>query len=144
MDAMRADATTFEELFAAAGKYEDAMRKMDALIVANAPKLKRQLFIEPSMVGIGYGSYPAHTPSSMGCWPIIGLAPQKNNVSLYVMGEIEGLPVLMHYDTRLGKASCGKTCLRFTKFENLNEAVIQDLIRDVAKIWKGKENWKGK
>jgi len=140
---MRADATTFEELFAAAGKYEDAMRRMDALIVANAPKLERRLFIEPTMVGIGYGSYPAHTPSSTGTWPIIGMLPQKNNVSLYVTGEINGLPLLMHFDNQLGKVSCGKTCMRFTKYDNLNEPALRDLIRTVAKHWKGRENVKG-
>jgi hypothetical protein len=142
MCAMRADATTFDELFAAAGKYEDAMRRMDALIVANAPKFERRLFIEPSMVGIGYGSYPAHTPSSTGTWPLIGMLPQKNNVSLYVSGEIDGLPVLVHFDTQLGKVSCGKTCMRFTKYDNLNEAGVRELIRAVARIYKSRENVK--
>ena len=81
---MKINANTIEELFSASGKQEADLREIDQLIVQTAPELKRQLFSGPSITMLGYGEMTWMNKSSSGVWPLISVAPQKGNISIYM------------------------------------------------------------
>ncbi|MBK1826709.1 iron chaperone [Haloferula rosea] len=111
-------------------KRREAMTTMHQLIRRTAPDL------EPVIVYgmIGYGLEPYRTQSGCsGEWPRIALASQKAHMSLYLCGEGEnGCYPAEEAKERLGKVSVGKSCIRFTKLENLNLEVVEELVAKAA------------
>lgn len=63
---------------------------------------------------------------------LCALASQKNYMSLYVC---EGDIVKAHL-AQLGKVSCGKGCIRFTRIENLNLSAVESILKDILKLRK--------
>ena len=117
---MKVHANTIEELFAASGEQEADIRALDKLIVKTAPKLKRQLFSGSSITMIGYGEMTWMNKSSSGVWPLISVAPQKGNISIYVAAEKDGVPLATIYKKRLGKTNNGKNCIRFKRLADVS------------------------
>ncbi|NNG03703.1 MAG: DUF1801 domain-containing protein [Inquilinus sp.] len=70
--------------------------------------------------GIRYGmlDYPG----------LANLAAQKAHVSLYVAPA-----VLAEFKSRFPGVSCGKSCLRFTRVEQIDESAILDLLHAVRR-----------
>lgn len=130
---MKVEANSFEEFFAAAGKWEEPLRALDKLIVAELPDLKRELFSGMSITMIAYGVQPYKTKSGLeGEWPLIAIAPQKNYASLYACVCKNGQYLAEKYAKDLGKASCGKSCIRFKKLEDLNLETVKKMLREVS------------
>ena len=50
-------------------------------------------------------------------WPLIALAAQKRHLSLYVCAVVDGGYLAEARADRLGKVSCGKSCIRFTSLD---------------------------
>lgn len=129
---MKIEAKSIDELIEKSGPRADAIRRLDALIVATAPDLQRRLFSGPSITMIGYGELIWQNMSSSGVWPVIAVAPQKHQVSMYVAAEVEGTPLVQIYGTRLGRTNNGKNCVRFKKFEDLDETELVAFIGDAV------------
>ncbi|BCX48186.1 DUF1801 domain-containing protein [Haloferula helveola] len=111
-------------------KRRDAMRALHELIRRTAPDL------EPVIVYgmIGYGMRPYETKSgSSGEWPLVALANQKAHMSLYLCCDGPDGYLAEKAAARLGKVSVGKSCVRFTKLENLNLDVVEELVIEAAK-----------
>ena len=93
---------------------------LDAMIRKNAPKL------EP-FIGMGilaYGPYHYKYASGReGDGFRIGVSSNANNISLYIGGDKTGL----------GKANCGKGCVRFKKLSDLDQGALKKLIREAGK-----------
>lgn len=70
--------------------------------------------------GIRYGmlDYPG----------LANLAAQKNYIALYVAAT-----VLADFKARFPGVSCGKSCLRFARQEQFDEAAIIDLLQSVRR-----------
>lgn len=105
------------------------IRRLYNLIRETVPEL------EPHMRSgmIGFGSYHYKYPTGReGDWFIIGLASNKNYISLYVVGTDGDEYVAERYRDRLPKTSIGKSCVRFKRLEDVDPAVIIQLIRDGA------------
>ncbi len=84
---------------------------------------------EPVMWGpsiVGFGSYRFKYESGRtGEWMLVGFAPRKQNLTLYIMPGFE------HYDqllSKLGKFSTGKSCLYIKKMEDVDEGVLRKLV----------------
>ncbi len=84
---------------------------------------------EPVMWGpsiVGFGSYRFKYESGRtGEWMLVGFAPRKQNLTLYIMPGFE------HYDqllSKLGKFSTGKSCLYIKKMEDVDEGVLRNLV----------------
>ena len=110
-------------------KRREAMMAMHQLIRRNAPEL------EPVIVYgmIGYGLEPYRTKSGCsGEWPKIALASQKAHMSLYLCCEGPDGYLAEKAKERLGKVSVGKSCIRFTRLENVNLDVVEELVRKAA------------
>ena len=142
---MKVNANTIEELFIASGEQESDLRAIDQLIVEAAPDLKRQLFSGPSITMLGYGEMTWESKSSSGVWPLIGVAPQKGNISIYVAAERDGVPLAQIYDKqRLGKVNNGKNCIRFRQLEDVNKDELRNAILDAIEWSKVQERMYGR
>jgi hypothetical protein len=120
--------------FAAAGPREEELRRVDALVMAAAPGIDRQLVPVGSGGMLGYGLMPYRPKSAKETtlWPLIALAAQKRHLSLYVCAVVDGEYLPESRAARLGKASCGKSCIRFTSLDALDADELGALIRDAV------------
>lgn len=108
--------------------------KMHSLIRKTVPELKP---IVVSGTGVGYGPYHyRYATGREGDSFIVALAPRKGSISLYVMGQTGGKYLAETYAPRLGKADCGKTCVRFRRVDELNEAALKSLLRAASRASK--------
>ena len=57
--------------------------------------------------------------------PLIALAPQKRHLSLYVCAVVDGAYLAEARADRLGKVSCGKSCIRFTSLDRVDIAELE-------------------
>ncbi len=125
---MKINAETIDAFFNALPEKEADLRELDALIIATLPEVERRLKIAPSITLLGYW---LKTKSELE-WPPIGIAPQKNHISLYVNAWKDGESLVEHYEERLGKTSNGVGCIRFKKFSNLIEDELRQLLMDAV------------
>ena len=125
--------TSEKEFYETSGVYAPVFRELDALIRKTAPHLKPELFQSAKLTMMAYGVTPYRYASGRtGKWPLIALAPQKNYAALYICAVTDkGYYADVNKD-RLGKVSCGKSCIRFKKAEDLNLKVVEEIISDIA------------
>lgn len=131
---MKRFAHTIDEYLSKTGDFEPDVRQVDALIRAHAPHLAPVLYREMSGgVGLGYGLVPYKTKSMKEpseC-PLLALAAQKHYISLYACAVIDGTYIAERYADALGHVSLGKSCIRFKRFEDLNEKSLIKMIKDI-------------
>jgi hypothetical protein len=131
------DETTVEQWFTASGEREDALRRTDALVVAAAPDLDRQVVPVGGGRMLGYGLMP-YRPASAAevvMWPLIALANQRRHISLYVCAvRDDGQYLTEAYAGRLGSASCGRSCVRFTSLDRVDADGLAALVREAAAL----------
>ena len=87
---------------------------------------KRARMWGPSIVG--YGSYHYRYESGReGDFMITGFSPRKQALTVYIM------PGFSHFDklmAKLGKYKTGKSCLYIKRLVDIDEAVLEELIRE--------------
>ncbi|MGY1776661.1 DUF1801 domain-containing protein [Geodermatophilus sp. SYSU D00804] len=127
---------TVEEWFAAAGPREAELRRVDALVREAAPGLDRELVPAGSGHVLGYGLLPYRPRSARETtrWPLVALAAQKRHLSLYVCAVVDGKYLPEARAARLGRVSCGKSCVRFTSLDRIDRAELAALVRDAAAV----------
>lgn len=127
----KTNAKTHEEYIASVeDKRRDDIQRLHDLIRETAPEL------EPTMEFgmLGYGRY-AYTYASgrEGEWMKVGVANNKQYISLYCCAANEDGYVAEQYKERLPKANIGKSCVRFKRLSDLDEETLKDLIKACAK-----------
>jgi len=91
--------------------------------------------LEPTMdFGmLGYGKVQYKYASGReGEWMKIGIANNKQYISLYSCAADENGYVAERYKERLPKANIGKSCVRFKRLSDLDEETLRELIRETA------------
>jgi hypothetical protein len=122
-----------EAWFDAAGPRGEQLRRVDALVTAAAPGIDRQLPVGSSaMLGYGLMPYQPKSAKEPTMWPLIALAAQKRHLSLYVCAVVDGSYLAETRAERLGKVSCGKSCIRFTTLDRVDAAELGALVRDAV------------
>jgi hypothetical protein len=91
-------------------------------------KLFRELTGKPAKMWgpsiVGFDAYHYVYPSGReGDAPLIGFAPRKNELSLYVVPGMEGSALL----AKLGKHKAGQGCLYIKKLEDVDRAVLKKI-----------------
>jgi hypothetical protein len=85
---------------------------------------------EPAMWGtsiVGFGRYQyKYKGGRVLEWFLIGFAPRKQDLTLYVMPGLERYPSLMK---KLGKHKTGKSCLYIKKLADVDLATLKQLIK---------------
>jgi hypothetical protein len=103
---------------------------LDALIRKTAPKLEP--FILAGMLAYGPCHYK-YASGREGDWCRIGVASNKNYISLYICAANEKGYIAEQYKKDLPKANVGKGCVRFKRLSDLDPGVVKKMIRDGAK-----------
>jgi hypothetical protein len=117
--------------------------KLDGVIRKSAPTLKRHFHAgTPAgsagmrMKMIGYGRFQyAIKSGKTSPWPVIGVALQKNYISVYMAARKNGRPLVQSYAGRLGALRSGNNNLSFESFDELNVAELSKLFADAAAIF---------
>jgi uncharacterized protein YdhG (YjbR/CyaY superfamily) len=95
-----------------------------------APSLKPHFAINM----LGYGAFPYTNYKKEPIeWPVVSLANQKNYISIYVCAVHNGKYVAETYAKDLGRASVGKSCIRFKKLEDIHLPTLKKVIQFAAK-----------
>ena len=87
----------------------------------------------PSPV-IGYGKYHYKSASGReGDWFTLGLVAGKTGYALHVCVGGAGGYLVEQNAAKLGKVKTGRSCINFTKLEDLNLAATMALVKEAAK-----------
>jgi Domain of unknown function (DU1801) len=109
----------------------ETVRAVHERVLAEVPELDVRMWNK----FIGYGSYRYRSASGReGDWFPIGLTNNKRYVSLYVCVADDDGYLAEQNAERLGKVSVGKSCIRFTRLENLDLDVAGELCRRAADL----------
>ena len=140
----KVEANTLREYFAFDPARSADLRKLDALIAEAAPGLKRY-FHKGTPAGsagmrfkmIGYGRFEYAIKSGKTTpWPVVGVALQRNYISVYVSTtRPDGSPPLAAYPG-LGEKRRGRFNFSFVKFEELDAGALARLLAEVDSIFK--------
>jgi len=102
---------------------------LDKLIRKTVPALEP--FICNGILAYGPCHYK-YASGREGDWFRIGIASNKNYISLYICGADEKGYVAERYRAALPKASIGKSCVRFKRLIDLDPEVLKKLLREGA------------
>lgn len=122
--------TTHEDYIAAVeDNRRDDIQRLHDLIHATAPELEPTM--EFGMLGYGRHAY-TYASGRSGEWMKIGVANNKQYISLYCCAANDKGYVAEQFKDRLPKANIGKSCVRFKRLSDLDEGVLRELIRACA------------
>ena len=119
------------------------LEKLDAVMRKTAPTLKRH-FHQGTPAGdagmrmkmIGYGKFRyAIKSGKTTSWPVVGVALQRNYISVYLSITKDGTPIAQSYAGRLGELRMGRNNFSFEKFENLKIKALSSLLAEAANIF---------
>jgi len=77
-----------------------------------------------SIVGFGHYRYK-YASGREGEWMLVGFAPRKRNLTLYIMSGFDEYDDLLG---KLGKHSTGKSCLHINKLADIDMDVLRELV----------------
>ena len=115
---------------------ENVERQADGFRILEV--FKRVTGEEPKMWGtaiIGFGHRVLKYESGRELdWPITAFSPRKGNITLYVLNDSPKQPGLLE---KLGKHKASGGCLHIKHFSDVNEKVLETLIKEsVIKVKK--------
>jgi uncharacterized protein DUF1801 len=106
------------------------VRALHTLIRRTVPRLRPH--IRSGMIGYGPFHY-RYASGREGDWFIIGLASQKQYISVYVCAVSKGKYVAERYKRQLPKANIGKSCIRFRHLEDIDLNTLKQILREGAR-----------
>jgi hypothetical protein len=107
------------------------IRELHELIRREAPQLEPHL--ASGMLAYGRYHYKGKSKGTEGEWFHIGLASNKNYISLYVMAADKDGYLAESYKDKLPKANIGRSCVRFKRLSDLDPNALNALITTGAK-----------
>jgi len=124
------------------------LEKLDKLLKRFAPGLKRYFHKgtpagEPGMrfKMIGYGRFHYVAKSGQQVeWPVVGVALQKNYISVYLSVTKDGASLVQSYAGRLGECRMGRNNFSFVKFDDLNFATVSALLSEADRIFNARRS----
>ncbi len=113
----------------------DADRREDCFTLLRL--MKQVTKVEPKMWGpsiVGFGCYHyTYASGREGDWPLTGFSPRKQDLTLYLMGGLDGYGPLLG---RLGKHKTGKVCLYIRRLADVDLSVLKSLVAASVKHMK--------
>ena len=107
---------------------EHPTRREDSYAILNM--MREITGVEPAMWGpsiVGFDTYHYRYASGQeGEWPVVGFAPRKRNLTLYIMSGFDAYDGLL---SRLGKYKTGKSCLYINKLADVDLEALRELVR---------------
>ena len=128
---------TLDEVLAALpADRRDTMTTLHKAICKAVPKLAPFMMsaMGPTPL-IAYGKYRYKSASGReGDWFIIGLAAGKTGYAIHICVGGEGGYLVEQNAAKLGKVKTGRSCINFTKLEDLNLTAAMALVKAGAKF----------
>ncbi len=128
---MKTHSTSISQFFDNCGQYKNMAIEIDNLILETSPNIDRKLHNTDNTTILGYAFAPYKNSCYDGFWPIISIAPQKNNLSLYFMLFENGNSVVKQYAHIFGKSNVGVSCIRLKKLNEEKLDAIRELVSKV-------------
>jgi len=145
----RVDADSLEAYLAFDPARTADLDALHALMRKAAPALKRHFHtgapageagMRMNLIGYGHVKY-AIKSGKTASWPVIGVALQKNYISVYVAVTRNGKPLVPFYAGKLGELRMGGNNFSFESFADLKAPAVASLFAEAAAIFKAdKEN----
>ena len=107
------------------------LSRLDRLIRGILPDL--EVHETDGMVGYGPFHY-RYASGREGDAYRVSVASRKTGISLYVLAVSETGYVAESYAGRLPKAKVGKSCVRFKRLDDLDEAALRDLLAEAGRL----------
>ena len=105
----------------------ETQRRKDAFIILElmekATKARGKLW-GTSIIGFGDRHLKYESGRELD-WFVMGFSPRKQNLTLYITGTVEKQQSLLK---KLGKHKTGKGCLYINKLEEVDMAVLKEII----------------
>ena len=118
---------TAESVEAFLNKIPEAQKRKDAFsileLMEKATKAKGKMW-GPAIIGFGDRHLKYESGRELD-WFIMGFSPRKKNFALYIIGAVEKQQALLK---KLGKHKTGKGCLYINNLEEVDEAVLKEII----------------
>lgn len=122
------------------GKRGEDIRHLDELIGEQLPRAERHLYegklwggTDQQIVGYGILDYRNKSGDDVQ-WFLVGLAAQKDHISMYVNAVEDGQYLLAQYDGRLGKAKLGSASISFTSLDDVDIAALGELLSRAGEL----------
>lgn len=80
----------------------------------------------PSIIGFGQYHYKSERSKQEGDWLLTGFSPRKQALTLYIMHGLEDQANLLE---KLGKHKTGMGCLYINKLEDVDQGILEKLIK---------------
>lgn len=129
-----------QELLASAPEdRRPTLRTVHKAIRDAAPKLKMKIWRQKFWGGtdqtiLGYGDITYRSSAGEDVeWFKVGLANQKNYVSVYVSATKDRRYLPEIYAPRLGKVKVGRSSVSFKKLEDLDLDVLHEMVAEAAR-----------
>jgi hypothetical protein len=87
------------------------------------------------MIGYGAFQYLAR-PGKYVEWPAIGVALQKNYISVYVSLMKDGVPLIQSYAGKLGELRVGRNNFSFRTYADLDVRQLGSLFAEADRIFR--------
>jgi hypothetical protein len=108
-------------------KIPEAQKRKDAFsileLMEKATKAKGKMW-GPAIIGFGDRHLKYESGRELD-WFIMGFSPRKKNFALYITGAVEKQQALLK---KLGKHKTGKGCLYINNLEEVDAAVLKEII----------------
>jgi hypothetical protein len=122
------------------GEVRDDLVALDRMITAAMPGRRRVLWEGTFWGGtsqtiIGYGDLVQPRPRGGEVeWFIVGLARQKQHVSVYVNAVQHGEYLVARYAGRLGKVQVGAAAITFKRLTDLDREAFAELVATAHRV----------
>ena len=112
---------------------EDEQLRQDCWTLVDV--MEKATKAKPRMWGagiVGFGSYHyTYGSGREGDWMLTAFAPRKQKLTLYLMPGFAGRDELM---AKLGKHSCGKSCIHVKRLDDLHMPTLKKLVGESVKF----------
>ncbi|HUG32483.1 MAG TPA: DUF1801 domain-containing protein [Acidimicrobiia bacterium] len=136
----RANENVDDYLASIEGARGEEMRTLDVAIREQMPGVDRHLY-EGKLWGgsdqqiVGYGVMDHQNRSGDDVeWFVVGLASQKDYISMYVNAVDQGAYLLSQYKGQLGKAKTGSASISFGTLDDVDFPTLMDLVRRAGQL----------
>ena len=129
----RSNTTAKEHLDSLPADVRADMKKLDSMLTKVMGRKKTvwtgKFWGGTDQAIIGYGDYRSERPGKPTVeWFMVGLAAQKNYLSVYVNAAEDGTYLAQKYKDRLGKVKVGSSSISFRKLEDVDLDVLLELV----------------
>jgi hypothetical protein len=116
------------------GDRGEDIRTLDEIIRQQMPRAERHLYegtfwggSDQQIVGYGILDYRNKSGDDVE-WFLVGLAEQKNYISMYVNAVEDGKYLLAQFDGRLGKVKKGSASISFASLTDVDVAALTEML----------------